>query len=223
MVRLLIVSDIHGAVEKARRLARIRRDVTVVAGDIARCGSIEEAREVLSVLAAQSPVVWVPGNCDSPESPGIRVENAECIHLKAVSMAGLVFAGVGGSVATPFGTPFEYSEEEFARMLQQLRSIVKGYEDRLVLVSHTPPYMSGLDRVRGGEYVGSPSLRSFIAEVKPLLVATGHIHEAWGSACVEGVPVVNPGPLEAGRYALVDLDPGRGMARVQLARISEAL
>ncbi len=221
MLRLLVVSDIHGAIAKARRLRDVSRDYTVVAGDIASCNSVEEAVSILEELASHGPpLVWVPGNCDSPslleaDAPGFS------IHGKAVKLGEVVFAGAGGSIYTPFGTPFEYSDEELASILEKALSSV-GDSSHLALVVHTPPYGSGLDRVRGGEYVGSRRLRELLAKAspKPFMLATGHIHEAWGAACVEGVTAVNPGPLEAGRYALVEYDPGVKAVRVRLAKLS---
>ncbi|ALL00183.1 hypothetical protein Pyrde_0133 [Pyrodictium delaneyi] len=222
MKRILILSDIHGAVAKAKKLANLKRDLTIVAGDISSCGSIEEARAVLGELARHSPVVWIPGNCDSPELPSIEIEGTRCIHMRLYNHYGLALAGVGGSIHTPFGTPFEYSEEEFRAMLSKLEEVITGNSsDSLILVSHTPPYMSGLDRVRGGAYVGSLSLREFVARVKPRLLVTGHIHEAWGVASVEGVLTVNPGPLEAGRYAVADIEPDKDIVRIRLAKLPE--
>ncbi|HIQ24124.1 MAG TPA: YfcE family phosphodiesterase [Pyrodictium delaneyi] len=166
----------------------------------------------------------MPGNCDSLELARVSIANAECIHMKVYKFRELVLAGIGGSIYTPFSTPFEYSEEEYSRMLAKLKEEIKKNSNngKVVLVSHTPPYMSGLDRVRGGEYVGSPSLRKLVAETRPLLVVVGHIHEAWGVASVEGVLAVNPGPLKAGRYAIADIDTVKNIVRVRLARLSES-
>ncbi len=203
MTRLLIVSDIHGSISRVKRLEAIRRDVTVVAGDLARCGSLQEALEILETLEAQgTPVVWVPGNCDAPETASLQ--KAVNIHATHRVVKGLVFAGVGGSLYTPFNTPFEYGEEELARLLEKALSGIPHMP--LVLVVHTPPYGSGLDRVSSGDYVGSRVVVETIRRHRPVLVATGHIHEAWGIACVEGSPVVNPGPLSEGRYAVADID-----------------
>lgn len=47
--------------------------------------------------------------------------------------------------------------------------------------------MSRLDRVRGGLYVGAKGLRRIPREYSPILLATGHIHESWGTASIEGV------------------------------------
>ncbi len=221
MPRLLVVSDIHGSVRKAKALEEVRRDVTVAAGDLAECGSVDEALEVLDVLASQgAPVVWVPGNCDDPRLASI--DKHYNIHGRNVELAGLVFAGAGGSIHTPFGTPFEYSDEELARILEEALAGVEPGSTRLVLVVHTPPYRSGLDRVAGGEYVGSKSLRGVLQRYKPLALATGHIHEAWGVAAPEGVLSVNPGPLGRGHYAIIDIDPEAGAVRARLARLRQS-
>lgn len=217
MLRLLVVSDIHGAARRVERLSEVRRDVTVVAGDIAECGSREEALEILDMLAAQgAPLVWVPGNCDSPSL--VDEDRHYNVHGRSARVAGLVFAGAGGSLYTPFSTPFEYGEEELARILEKALSGVKPGEP-LVLVVHTPPYGSGLDRVAGGSYVGSKALVSVLRQWRPLLLATGHIHEAWGVSAVAGVAAVNPGPFSRGHYALVEIDLGQKAVRVRTLKL----
>jgi Icc-related predicted phosphoesterase len=220
MKRILVVSDVHAATSKVSRLASVERDMTIVAGDLAKCGSVEEALAVLDMLVAQSqPVIWVPGNCDSPkllEEPGPK--GSYNVHGRAVRFDSLVFVGVGGSPPTPFNTPLEFSEDQIKRVLTEaLRTVDAG--ERLVIVSHSPPYASGLDRVRGGAYVGSRAVAEVIAEWKPLLVASGHIHESWGVSCMGGSILVNPGPLAEGRYALVLFDEDVGAVNVRLRRL----
>ncbi len=217
MYRVIVVSDVHANTGAVKRLANIERDLTIVAGDLSFCGSIDEARTVLELLVSQGPpVVWVPGNCDSPsivseELPGIMV------HGRRVVVDGYTLAGVGGGLYSPFNTPFEISDEEHEAIL---RKALQGYtEGPLIIVSHQPPYGSGLDVVRGGLYVGAKGLRRIIAEHRPILVATGHIHESWGAASVEASLVVNPGPLKENRYARVDLDPEQGAARARLYKL----
>ncbi len=210
-MRLLIVSDVHGEARQASKLRSVERDVTVVAGDLADCGgSVEEAHEVLEELASHGPpVVWVPGNCDTPvivEAPPPR--NTHLVHGNRVELLGLVFAGAGGGTYSPFSTPFEVSDEELGSTLEKaLEGLEPGRP--LIIVTHVPPAGSGLDRTRTGQYVGSTSVRGLVERVRPLLHACGHIHEAWGSTVVGSTLAVNPGPLAWGRYALVDLDVER--------------
>ena len=220
LYKMLVVSDIHGAISNVRALRGVEFDIAVIAGDLAD-GDMDKAISILGEFTRHtSNVVWVPGNTDDPrllelDRVGIN------IHGKLVRVDEFVFVGVGGSLYTPFNTPIEYSEEELRMMLHQS---LKNYErksssDRLVIVSHTPPYMSGLDRIRGGAYVGSKVLREILAEYKPLLLATGHIHESWGVSSVEGVPSVNPGPLASGRYSVIEVDKDGWVMRIRLYKV----
>ena len=220
MRRLLIVSDIHGALGKARQLRDVKRDVTIVAGDVARCNSVEEAVSILEELAGHgAELVWVPGNCDSPRLLEAKAPG-HLVHGAAAEVEGLWFVGAGGSTYTPFSTPFEYSDDELGEILSKALETVPP-EAPTVFVVHTPPYRSGLDRVSGGEYVGSRRLRDLLRQRRPLLLATGHIHEAWGVAAVDGVTTVNPGPLESGRYALVDIDAEAGAVRARTLKLRQ--
>jgi Icc-related predicted phosphoesterase len=211
-VKILLVSDVHGDRARVRRLKSVERDVTVVAGDLADCdGSIEDALEVLDELASHGPpVIWVPGNCDSPslaETPPPR--NTLRVHASHVLLEGIVYVGAGGGTYSPFSTPFEISDDELKELLRQGLEGLESSAEAVVMVTHVPAYASGLDRTWSGEYVGSMSVRSIVEERKPVLHVCGHIHEAWGSTVVGSTLSVNPGPLSQGRYALALLDVGR--------------
>ncbi len=221
MMRLLVLSDIHGSLRRVKSLQDISRDITIVAGDLASCGSLDEARRVLKELVDQGPpVVWVPGNCDTPKTLELSIDNAFLVHAQAVEMKGLVFTGFGGSIYTPFNTPFEYSDEELGSSLAQvLESIGEKQMSRTVLVVHNPPYRSGLDLVRGGEYVGSKRLRELVERYQPRLLLTGHIHESPGVTNLGKTLAVNPGPLERGNYALVLVDPDSGVFVARLRKL----
>ena len=220
-MRILLLSDVHGDTARARRLRSVERDVTVVSGDLADCGgSVEDAVEVLEELASQGPpVVWVPGNCDPPGIVEVKPpRNTYLVHAASVDIDGVRYAGAGGSPYTPFGTPFEMSDDELGELLSQgVAGVPEGA--RLVIVTHAPPYMSGLDRLWTGDYVGSRSVRRVIESARPLLHACGHIHEAWGAAVVGSALAVNPGPLVQGRYAVASLDAERGTVVARLYSI----
>jgi len=54
---------------------------------------------------------------------------------------------------------------------------IKGH-DKLIMACHCPPSGLGLDVCLDGREVGSDSIRRWIVDQKPLLVLSGHIHEA---------------------------------------------
>jgi len=209
-MRVLILSDIHGAVKKVRKLrsllSDVRYDVIVVAGDLTDFGPINLAKDIIDILSAISNrIYYVAGNCDPPEMlngiPGWEEGN---LHLNAVIVEDYLLFGIGGGTITPFNTFIEFSEEE---MLEMLNSLSKTLEDKSdletlkIMVSHTPPWNTPLDTTFSKIHVGSITIREFIQRIKPILVIVGHIHEGRGVIELGGSVVVNPGPLRSGYYA----------------------
>lgn len=173
-----------------------RPDVFVAAGDLTNFGPVSYARELLRDLPV--PTLAVPGNCDPRDIVPLLGDLGVDLHGRRVNVADRTFVGIGGSNPTPFGTPFELSEEE---IYGTLRGIM---EPGAILVSHPPP--RGLvDTVRSGDHVGSTSVRRIVDEFAPPVVLCGHIHEARGVARHGPTTVVNPGAAREGHSALVDV------------------
>jgi Icc-related predicted phosphoesterase len=114
------------------------------------------------------------------------------LHQHGAFCRGYSFAGLGGSIRTSHGdSPIESEDEGFANGLLP-------YLPAEVWLLHQP--MSGFrDKVASGANVGSQALREVFAEQAkpPLLVLSGHIHEAGGVDTWRGTTFVNPGPLTA--------------------------
>ena len=178
-------------------VARYHPDVFVAAGDITNFGPVAYARELLSGLPV--PSLAVPGNCDPRDLVPVLRQLGVDLHGRKATVAGRTFVGLGGSNPTPFGTPFELTEEE---ILQTLRGVM---EPGVILVSHPPP-RGFVDAVRSGAHVGSASIRTIVEEFRPPLVLCGHIHEARGIARLGPTTIVNPGAAREGHSALVSLD-----------------
>lgn len=197
-MRILAIADIHDGLDKVKRVARVERDLALIAGDFTYSWSVEAARRALEVLAQGSPTYYVFGNMDPEEASGdLGLENAVQLHGRVVERGGVYFAGLG------------YVDERVAEaMLGRLRGLKP-----LVLLTHVPPY-GVLDRAYSGERLGSRALRRFIDADRPVLVVSGHVHEARGVEKVGETLVVNPGPLMKGYYALVELEAGRAEAEL---------
>ncbi|MFQ6074066.1 MAG: metallophosphoesterase [Candidatus Bathyarchaeia archaeon] len=206
----MVVADFHGSIEASRKAAfkaeQIRADLVVIPGDITHFGSVQKARELLLPLVKlQLPIFFVPGNCDPPSLAGIKLENTRCIHGSCETYDNVVFAGVGGGTISPFNTPFEMTEDEITRALNQSfkRCQPKAW---LILVSHNPPKNTKLDAAFSGEHVGSSSVRRYIEDKQPSVVFCGHIHEARGIDSIGNTVVVNPGPARHGQCAVATLN-----------------
>jgi Icc-related predicted phosphoesterase len=188
-------------------------ELVIIAGDITQFGPCEDALELLARIDV--PCFAVPGNCDPRELTGsLEESDAVSLHGSTISLGKITLTGIGGSNRTPFGTPFELSEEEIAALLA-------GATERMeknvhnILVCHAPPHGT-LDRA-GGNRVGSTALRKEMKQFD--LVCCAHIHEAKGVEEVDGVVVVNPGPASEGNCALITLGDESRDIRVELLTV----
>ena len=207
-MRIYAAADIHGSARAERMiredLARHRPDLFVAAGDLTDFGPASRARDLLAELPV--PALAVPGNCDPPETVAVLEELGVGLHARKAVVAGRTFVGIGGSNPTPFGMPFELSEDEILDALQRVM------EPGAIIVSHPPP-RGYVDVARVGGHVGSTALRQVIEAFAPPLVLCGHIHEARGVARHGPTTIVNAGAANAGHRALVEID---GDVKVQL-------
>jgi len=76
----------------------------------------------------------------------------------------------------------------------------------LILVSHTPPHNTSVDRLKNGNAAGSSAIREFILKRQPDLCICGHIHEAAGADMLGRTPVYNPGMLADGGWLEIDIN-----------------
>lgn len=203
-MRLVAITDLHGNLEMvekfSRKLSAVDFDALLIAGDVTNFSGAETARRILRhLLELGKPIIAVHGNCDGRDVPELLEELGISVHNKRVELNGLGVVGVGGSNITPFNTIWELTEEEIHGILE------RNYQKGDVILSHAPPYNTVTDKVRSGLHVGSKALRSFIEERQPPLVICGHIHEARGVDRIGEIPVINPGPLFKGYYAIIEI------------------
>jgi Icc-related predicted phosphoesterase len=98
-----------------------------------------------------------------------------------MEIAGYHVAGLGYSNPTPFDTPGEYSEAELTERLNRFSGL-----HPLVLICHTPPKGTALDRAGEGKHFGSVAIGQFIEREQPRYFFCGHIHEAAGQHALLG-------------------------------------
>jgi hypothetical protein len=207
-VLLLALSDIHAKTASLKSIAEelASADAVLVAGDIAHFGGREAMLSILDELKKYSlPLYAVPGNCDRPEAAAALAETSMGIEGKIANVKGIPVAGIGGSLPSPGGTPNEFGEADFKRLLEQepFASLEPG---AFILVSHQPPFGTKVDRAWIGGHVGSREIRNFIETKKPLLCITGHIHESQGIDAIGETRIVNPGAFKSGKYAVIEME-----------------
>jgi uncharacterized protein len=164
------------------------------------------------------PVYLIPGNDDPYEIDESLATSERVINVDrrvAELPGGLEVMGLGLSSPTPWSTPREVSEHDFREAIFRLGDQVKDPR-RTILLTHCPPYDSGLDIapmldadmrpiVSAGDLlrgpVGSTGVREAIEELHPLLGLHGHIHESAGEAKIGTTLCLNPGSEAA--YGIV--------------------
>ncbi|MBN2378894.1 metallophosphoesterase [candidate division WOR-3 bacterium] len=198
---ILVLSDLHGS--QVDRLLYIKGiDMVLVLGDITTGGSLENTKRQVNALRHTYRMLYaIPGNWEHAESRAWLESEGISLDGYSIKQEGLLLYGIGGSITTPFSTPNEFPDEEFPERLRDCPEPDSG--DRLILLSHTPPY-GACDRTGFGSHVGSRNLRSYIEERHPELVLCGHIHEARGMDRIGSTIVVNPGTAPK-HYATVDV------------------
>jgi Icc-related predicted phosphoesterase len=175
-MKIRVFSDIHNDLRALYNNAKAEADLYFAAGDLVSWArGLPACGEVLRPLGKKLFVI--PGNHESAEDIASFCDEFgfENFHEGVLERDGIHFAGLGYSNPTPFNTPGEYSEDELAVRLAKFEGL-----NQLVLVCHTPPRETALDKTSGGIHCGSASVRSFIDAQQPSWFFCGHIHEAAG-------------------------------------------
>jgi Icc-related predicted phosphoesterase len=220
-VRLVCFGDVHMAFRAIERLGPALRDAdwAVLTGDLTHFGDPPDALSVVNAVRQSCPnVLAVTGNLDMPwVIDAFRAEGIS-LHGEGRRLGDLGVFGCGGSNVTPMDTPTELTEEELRAVLERGHAAVADAPRRL-MICHTPPYDTRLDRLMNGTPVGSPAVRAFIETHRPDVAVVGHIHEGRGVDRVGDTTVLNAGALRDGGYVVVE-DDGTGV-RAELRSFRE--
>jgi uncharacterized protein len=211
-VRLVCFGDIHMAFRAIERLEPVLReaDWAILTGDLTHFGDPPDAFRVVDAVRQFCPsVLAVTGNLDMPGVIDAFRARGISLHGEARRLGALGVFGCGGSNITPMDTPTELEESELYELLERGHGPIADAARRL-MICHTPPYETRLDRLMNGRPVGSPAVRAFIEARRPDVAVVGHIHEGRGVDRVGETLVLNAGALRDGGYVVVEDGP-RGL------------
>lgn len=195
-------ADLHGYHERmgviVGNVAALKPDVLVIAGDIT--GFREPAAYIRRLNGLPVPVLTIRGNMDAQEIERIieSCPNVTSLHQREVTLDGVSFVGMGGTVPVPFSSRICLREKQ---MISAMDHLINADS---VLVAHPPPYGT-LDEGLGNLHAGSKGLRRLILEKQPKMLICGHIHEKPGWAYIEKTLVVNGSMGRSGAGALITL------------------
>ncbi|VVB66930.1 3',5'-cyclic adenosine monophosphate phosphodiesterase CpdA [Candidatus Norongarragalina meridionalis] len=201
-MKAICFSDVHAeeiAIEWAQAMIdRANPEIAIICGDFTTRGPLGFAEDFLDAI--KIPCVAVFGNMDESPVAELLENRGVSVHLKTKKVAGIIFAGIGGSNPTPFGTPSEYSEKEITEMLSGVM-----VSPQTIFVSHFPPLDTKADFING-KHVGSPALRAFIEKKQPRACICGHIHEAEGVDRIGKTKIIKVPALQHGKALLLDME-----------------
>ena len=230
-MKLLVISDLHSHNDVLDKMDEVfkQADAVIFGGDFAECFKPETGKEALERLCKKHDSIFaVLGNCDNEdfleelENQDISVEKSLVFH------EGLAFAGSGGGTFFTGKTEFERTEDECLSDFDIVKNSVEQSGDAslwksLILVSHNPPKDTKCDAVNAELHAGSQLFTDFIRENQPLAVICGHIHEGKAIDKIGETLVINPGPLQEGNYAWLELEKVNDewkLTRPELCRLS---
>ncbi|MGW4245428.1 metallophosphoesterase family protein [Nocardia sp. NPDC004722] len=238
-MRIAAVGDVHLG-DESRGLFRPaladlaeRADVLLLAGDLTRCGTVEEARVVAAEFGGLDvPVIAVLGNHDHHGDAADRIAETLCdrgilvlegtavtveVGERTLGVAGTI--GFGGGFAGHSGSAFgEPLMREFIRRTETLAASLRTALDSLhtdirIALTH---YSPAADTLRGEPreiypFLGSYLLAEAIDEAAADLAIHGHAHAGTEHGRTPGgVPVRNVAqPVIRSAYALYRVDPRR--------------
>jgi Icc-related predicted phosphoesterase len=208
-MNIMAFGDIHEYVHTLKTIEAPlhHADLILVTGDITRWRGPHTAAKVLAAIKHYNTNILAQvGNTDSWDTHYYLNDLGINLHGQGHHFDDLGIFGVGGSNATPFYTPTEFSEEEIAAYLMAGYDMIKD-APRKILIAHCPPYHTTVDRLYSGQHVGSTSVRQFIEAYQPDICISGHIHEAPGEDRLGNTLLLNPGMLAQGGYITVTYTP----------------
>jgi uncharacterized protein len=209
---ILAGSDLHNSrpgFEWFCHLAELRHpELIVFLGDFVTKQPLSFVKEVITTLRDVAPAVFViPGNWDPRETlveiDAAAIDGLLNLHRRQAQLAGYSFVGLGGSITTPLGdTPFEAPDNAFATAFAALLPAA-------IWLLHNPVY-GYRDLTAHNEHAGSHAMEALwqLQSPAPLLVLSGHIHEAVGYEEARGTMFVNTGSMANRSAAWIQLAGG---------------
>ena len=193
-MKLFAFSDFHESrfalKEILSKLGKNKVDLIICCGDLAVFGhkiDLERVRKIRDA-AGKVPFLVIPGNHETPLMvEGLCKElGLSSLHNKFVEIEDKKIFGIGGSLITPFNTPYENKESFYEKVFEKLKKVD-------ILILHNPVYKTKLDFL-DGKYLGTKSARKYIEENQPELVLCGHLHEhAHERDRIGKSRIINPG------------------------------
>lgn len=213
-MKLLVLGDNHNDIENMlfyiEKMSSIDFDVIIYSGDFSDVnvpkGFTQE--DVVKIIIKElktlkKPIMAIPGNNDVKNIINVLEKEGVSVHGVGKVVDDVGFYGFGGA-KTPFKTLYEPSDEEMETGIRKALEYVKNSRIK-VQITHNPPINTKLDLIFTGLHVGSPVVRKFIEEIRPVAAISAHIHEARGIDYINNTLLMNPGRISEGYVGFINI------------------
>ena len=187
-MKIIAFADPHASLTSLKEVEKKAKDADLIlcAGDISIFEQyLEQFLERMNKMG--KPVLLIHGNHETEELTETLcqgLKNLMFIHKKLHKIGNYVFVGFGGG-------GFGQVDNDFDNFIKKIK-IKQG--EKLVLMTHGPPYGTKLDIIGKGHY-GCRSYTNGIKILKPILYICGHFHETFEAKDKIGNSILaNPGP-----------------------------
>jgi Icc-related predicted phosphoesterase len=217
LMRLLVVSDLHGDLEAARRACVfVRPDLVISCGDWGDADEVTEAD--LGALLETAPVYTTYGNHDALDVLArLRNRDGSPVLLPQGTVhvfAGLRLAAIGGIWAKSHAKRHYVTDADVAEASARIAE--SGPVD--ILLTHGCPV--GLaDLTPTGRHGGQRCFLDAFQTIAPRLHLCGHLHLAQERVLKDGRKVINVGASSEGSIVVVEFDESRRSLEARLEQV----
>lgn len=192
-MKILAFSDTHlnkkaisNLIENSKKV-----DIMICAGDISWFGvGLEKVLQMLD-LKLKKPLFIIPGNHEDDKALKEicnQLKNIKYVHKKSIKIDNYHFFFYGGGGFSQKNPNFEIAAKKFKENIKE--------NEKIILVTHAPPYNTVLDYLEWAGHVGCKSIKEFLKETKPALHISGHLHENFNKHEIlfQKTFIISPGP-----------------------------
>lgn len=174
-------------------------DMVIFTGDMCGHGNIKECKSFLRWFSElpNKYKVMISGNHDIYMDKSHYKNNGRDYNPKDIIPQNIIYLEnetvtiedikIFGSPVTPWFYDWAFNVNRGEDILEYWNKIEP---DTDIIITHGPP-QGILDRCMDGSEVGCIDLKNKIDEIKPSIVAFGHIHEAYGIKDIDDVKYIN--------------------------------
>ena len=156
-MKLLVFSDLHNNKSSLEKLIQKAKNVDLIicAGDISIFSAHLE-NIIAKFRSTKKPLLIIPGNHESPNSlEKIKESFLVPLHKKIYRINKIVFVGYGTD-------GFSRRDKEFEEFIKKVKTRITK-EDKIILITHGPPYGTRVDKLPYFGYAGNKSYRKAIS------------------------------------------------------------